>query len=258
VAEGRLGSLVFYLDPALRAALTPHRLQQYSAWELPTLAPGDCETATHKRTGAPSGTFKAWARTDAGCTVGESDESNNTAGHSYTVAGDVWDLEVTAIGASVSGGRVIFLATLCNLGGKRIPGVSAALYYDREAAPGCEGTPDMSAALAALEPGQCVNQSWVRDAARPGTYTAWVVGDSLCTLAEQNEANNAISTRYTVQATTDAQPPDGGDLTGRPRPDSGCSCRVGSHDVPVALVLPPALLLLGLGWLRRLRRATQR
>ena len=41
VAEGRLGSLVFYLAPTLRAGLKADQFQQFSAWELPPLVPGD-------------------------------------------------------------------------------------------------------------------------------------------------------------------------------------------------------------------------
>jgi hypothetical protein len=41
VVEGRLGSLVFYLTPRLRAGLTTERLQQWAAKELPPLQSGD-------------------------------------------------------------------------------------------------------------------------------------------------------------------------------------------------------------------------
>jgi hypothetical protein len=41
IAEGRIGSLVFYLTPRLRAELTVQKLQQLSASELPPPCPGD-------------------------------------------------------------------------------------------------------------------------------------------------------------------------------------------------------------------------
>ena len=41
VAEGRIGSLLFYLDPRLRAGLTADQLQQCPADDLPPLRPGD-------------------------------------------------------------------------------------------------------------------------------------------------------------------------------------------------------------------------
>ncbi len=41
VVEGRIGSLVFYLNPQLRGELTAERLQQWAAKELPPLEPGD-------------------------------------------------------------------------------------------------------------------------------------------------------------------------------------------------------------------------
>ncbi len=41
VAEGRVGSLVFYLDPRLRAGVKPDQFQQLSAERLPPLVPGD-------------------------------------------------------------------------------------------------------------------------------------------------------------------------------------------------------------------------
>jgi hypothetical protein len=41
VFGGRIGSLVFYLDPTLRAKLTDDRLQQLSSEEEPPLRPGD-------------------------------------------------------------------------------------------------------------------------------------------------------------------------------------------------------------------------
>ena len=41
IAEGRLGSLVFYLNHRLRAEIDPNRVQQVTAEELPALVPGD-------------------------------------------------------------------------------------------------------------------------------------------------------------------------------------------------------------------------
>ena len=41
VTEGRIGSLLFYLDPQLRAGLRADQFQQLSANELPQLRPGD-------------------------------------------------------------------------------------------------------------------------------------------------------------------------------------------------------------------------
>jgi hypothetical protein len=41
IVEGRIGSLMFYLSPQLRAGLTADRLQQWAAKELPPLRPGD-------------------------------------------------------------------------------------------------------------------------------------------------------------------------------------------------------------------------
>jgi hypothetical protein len=41
IVEGRIGSLVFYLSPQLRAGLTPENLQQLPANDLPPLCPGD-------------------------------------------------------------------------------------------------------------------------------------------------------------------------------------------------------------------------
>ncbi len=41
VAEGRIGSLVFYLDPRLRASIKADQLQHVPADRLPPLLPGD-------------------------------------------------------------------------------------------------------------------------------------------------------------------------------------------------------------------------
>jgi len=41
IVEGRIGSLVFYLSPQLRAGLRPENLQHWPASELPPLCPGD-------------------------------------------------------------------------------------------------------------------------------------------------------------------------------------------------------------------------
>ena len=41
VAEERIGSLVFYLDPRLRAGLKPDQVEWLSAKEPPPLRPGD-------------------------------------------------------------------------------------------------------------------------------------------------------------------------------------------------------------------------
>jgi 4-amino-4-deoxy-L-arabinose transferase-like glycosyltransferase len=41
LVEGRIGSLVYYLDPEMRRQLTPDRIQQTLAKELPTFRPGD-------------------------------------------------------------------------------------------------------------------------------------------------------------------------------------------------------------------------
>jgi 4-amino-4-deoxy-L-arabinose transferase-like glycosyltransferase len=41
IVEGRIGSLVYYLDPKIRNRLTPDRIQQTLAKELPVFQPGD-------------------------------------------------------------------------------------------------------------------------------------------------------------------------------------------------------------------------
>ncbi len=209
---------------------------------LGALAPGDCETRTHTRSNTPAGSYKAWAFVDAGCAVGEGDETNNTASQGYTVAVDALDLVLVALTAqSAPGGGAVLLATVCNVGSARAGATATALYGQRAAAPaGCSDPPDQKVSLGPLEPGQCVNQSLIRKAA-PGSYKAWVQADGECALSESDESNNVLSVDYTLTPPLPAG--DGGaDGGGEGGGGSGCACGVAGE--PGGGLLGLLLLLL--------------
>jgi subtilase family serine protease len=213
------------------------------------LATGECETANHRRTGVASGSYKAWARADATCAVGESDEGDNTASHSYSVASEVADLALTALRAVGGAGQVAFVATVCNAGRARAPETTTALYYHRADAPaaGCGVAPDLKLKLEALDGGQCVNQTLPHKGVAAGSYRAWVLVDGACALAEADEANNQASVDYAITAA-----PDGGAGDGAAAADGGaggCGCGLAGGE-PAALLL---LLLLAPAAVRRWR-----
>jgi subtilase family serine protease len=218
---------------------------------LASLAPGDCETRTHTRSNTPTGSFKGWAFVDAGCQVGESDETNNAVGHGYTITAEAIDLAVTAFTVTPAGSGALFLATVCNLGSSRSGATVTAFYQNRAAAPAasCGDPPDLKAKLEPLDPGQCVNQSLARKAGPPGSYQAWVQVDGECALAEADESNNGASVSYTL---TPGGPGDAGvdSLGGEGVGGDGCSCQLGAAPGPVGLLglgLGLAILALRLG-----------
>jgi MYXO-CTERM domain-containing protein len=208
---------------------------------LSALAPGDCETRTHSRSNAPTGSFKAWAFVDSGCAIGEGDEANNAVGHSYTIQVGNLDLALLAITASASGPTAVLIATVCNVGGNRTAATTTTLHR-RSTAPAvdCSDSPDLKLSLEPLDPGQCVNQTLTQKAS-PGSYKAWVFVDGTCALPEADETNNQASASFELTPPSDGGVDGSGGGGGG---ESGCSCQTGSDPSTGASLL--LLLLLAL------------
>jgi MYXO-CTERM domain-containing protein len=207
------------------------------------LQPGNCDTHTHKMDAQTTGVYQAWAAADALCVVGESDEDNNSSGHSYKVTAQQADLTVTVVSAEVTADRVVYTATVCNAGGEQAAATQTGIYFDRQSAPTCADKPSQSLKQDPLEAGECANQVWVRTGAPAGSYSAWAMADATCVLGETDETNNALSQDYSVVGGGDGGPTEGGD---------GCSCTlaVAPRGPQAAGLLLAGLLLL---WRRRRR-----
>jgi len=167
-----------------------------------TLAAGACTTQTFTRSSAPFGSFTAHAKVDPKCDISESNETNNTASASYTVAVTYPDLTVSSFTAQASGTTVTYSVTVCNsVGAAAASSFDLGLWYTASAAPSCTSSPDDKKTISGLAPGACATHTFTRTSAPPGTFTSWVLVDATCAVGESNETNNTMSTTYTQSCT---------------------------------------------------------
>jgi subtilase family serine protease len=167
-----------------------------------SLGAGDCTTQTFTRSGAPSGTSKAWVMADSGCDILETSEANNTGSTSYTVGSSYADLAVSTFSASVSGTSVTYSATVCNNGASTSSTFSVNVYADRTSAPSCTSTAiGSSKSVYGLSSGSCTSLTFSRSSVASGSHTDYLLVDSSCSVTEDDESNNSKSTTYTVGST---------------------------------------------------------
>jgi MYXO-CTERM domain-containing protein len=169
---------------------------------ISSLAAGDCVTKTFTRTATPTGTYTGWARVDSGCSVTESNETNNNGSAKYTIGPQLPDLTVT-VTTSVNGGTVTFTANVCNLGGATTSTIYLDIYYNRVSAAGCGVYGDDFTTISGLAAGACVQKTFTRLNTPTGGYLGWAQVDSECTVTETDETNNSASSAYSVGSQAD-------------------------------------------------------
>lgn len=164
------------------------------------LSSGSCVTRTFTRTGASSGTFRAWARADADCEVSETNESNNNRYDNYTVGGSAPDLYVKSFSTSTSGTTVTYSATVCNGGGSTSRAFDLEFYYDSTSTPGCSTIQNRTFRFSSgLSRGSCSTKTFSRSGVSTGTYIGWARVDADCEVTESNELNNNKASVYSVK-----------------------------------------------------------
>jgi subtilase family serine protease len=147
------------------------------------------------------GTYTAWSFVDAGCSVAETNETNNIASRSYTARGP--DLVVTAATVTTTnptpGALSTLTVTVRNLGSLTATNFFVDSWFSRDTAPGCGETGDRTEFIASLPPnGSATFRYLFNRPSLTGSYTAWAFADSGCTVAEMSEANNQVSHVYHV------------------------------------------------------------
>ena len=155
-----------------------------------------CAVRTVTRTGTKDGTYKAWAMADANCHVAELNETNNSTWLQYKV--ETPDLYISAFTASVTGKQATFSAKVCNKGKDITKSFTLGIYHGILFKPGCSGKPTSSLTIAGLKKGACETKTYTRGGLPDGSYTAWLMADSGCAVAEASETNNAQSVNYAV------------------------------------------------------------
>ena len=171
-------------------------------WTQLGLGAGKCVTKNYTRAKASAGSYTAWVAVDADCKISETNENNNQASYKYSVSGSVLkpDLYIHSFTASVSG--------TTDLGQK----------------PGCSSKYDFKWSVKGLVAGKCATVTHTRKATPNGSYVAWVLGDSSCSVSEGDETNNSYASVYKValQPDTGVVLPDSGpqpDMPPPPPPD---------------------------------------
>jgi MYXO-CTERM domain-containing protein len=178
---------------------------------------GGCVNVSYTRNGVAPGTYNGWGFADSSCAIGEYNENNNTASGQYTVVPPAQpNLIATVLDVTAVGSTVTYQATICNQGAAAAAASTVGLWYNRGTAPNCLDAPDANASVGALAVGGCETKTWTQNNVGPGTYTAWALADTSCTVAESNESDNTTSKQYTVQAL----PPDAGVPDVLPAPDT--------------------------------------
>ncbi len=157
---------------------------------------GSCTDYTFKRQKVPIGKYTAWAMVDGDCQVMEQDETNQTASSTYEIKKP--DLHVGGFSATVKDRTVTYEVKVCNKGTTALNMYSVEVFHDRSGAPACNHAPDVKAMHQGLGAGQCQIQTLTRKDTPPGKYTAWVLLDGDCLIAEQDETNQTASAGYAV------------------------------------------------------------
>ncbi len=160
------------------------------------LGAGKCVTRTFTRSGAPPGTFTAYAFADGDCDLNESGVLNNTGWAGYTVARP--DLVVSTLTAKVAGQQVTLAAAVCNKGSSALKQFSLKLFWNRTSAPGCGSSADQQVLIKGLAAGKCGVHTFSLASAPYGGFTAWAMADGACAVTESSELNNTKQATYSV------------------------------------------------------------
>ncbi|MCZ6690815.1 MAG: hypothetical protein O7H41_14580 [Planctomycetota bacterium] len=162
------------------------------------LAAGAGTTVIFTRAGAPAGTFTSWAQVDTQDAIGESNETNNTAGPEVVMVGIAADLVILSFAASVAGTTVTYTMDVFNQGGTAAGPFDVDVYYDLPGAPSSGAPGDNSTSVSSLAPSASVPLVFTRTGTPVGTYDSWIQVDTLNAVVESNEANNVTGPEIVV------------------------------------------------------------
>lgn len=161
------------------------------------LAPG--ESATYELQWAPAdvGSWRSWVELDALNQIAESDEKNNADGplqvEVVPVSGP--DIAIDAFAAQVTGNDVVYVAAVTNTGDAPTGAFDVDVVYDLATAPPFGERGDDFRTVEQLLPGESATVSFPLDGAAGGSYTSWLVADTLRAVDETSEGNNIAGPR---------------------------------------------------------------
>jgi hypothetical protein len=143
---------------------------------------------------------------DGPAAIAESDETNNVAGPAASTVQPPAqpDLTIKSFNATVSGTSVDYAIEVCNVGGAAALLFRVDLYYNRLLAPGPLQVGDQNAFILSLGAGACQVVKRSHQNAPVAIYSSWAFCDTLGTVQELSEANNAAGPKVV----TVAAPPD--------------------------------------------------
>ena len=164
------------------------------------LEPNDCEEVKASAGGLPPGSYRSWLLVDATGVVVESNEDNNVVGpRTFVVPPDRRrpDLRINSFSASGSTRRIAYSVTVCNVGQTSSPATTVGIYYNRNAPPPPNTTPNRALSIPALIPGACTTRGLTATNLAPGLYRSWAYVDYRQQIPESNENNNITGPRTT-------------------------------------------------------------
>lgn len=174
--------------------------------KAPALAAGDCTSFQLQRINAPSGTTQSWVQVDGPAAIAESDEANNVAGPATSTVQPPAqpDLTIKTFTATANGTTIDYAIEVCNVGGAGAVLFRVDLYYNRLLAPGPLQIGDQSTFILSLAAGACQTVKRSYPNAPVAIYSSWAFCDTLGTVQELSETNNAAGPKVV----TVAAPPD--------------------------------------------------
>lgn len=177
------------------------------------LAPGATQSVKLFWPIATVGSHNAWAMVDSANAIVESNENNNVAGPEgstvVTIAGP--DLLITEFNVDVADNTVIYTGFVKNVGDQATGSFDVDLIRDSASDPTWAGHGDQFKTLPGLNPGASVSVSFTWNDAPDGTYTSWMMADTLNSVAESSESNNVSGPKpFTVGGSDPIEDPVGG------------------------------------------------
>lgn len=160
------------------------------------LEPG--ASATYELVWAPAdvGTWRSWVVLDALNQIAEADEKNNADGPLPVVVVPVSgpDVAIEAFAAKVTGNEVVYIATVRNAGDAPTGPFDVDVVYDLPQAPPLGERGDDFRSVEQLLPGEEATLSFPLDAPG-GSYSSWLLADTLRQVDETSEGNNVAGPR---------------------------------------------------------------
>jgi len=143
------------------------------------------------------------------------------------------DVRITSVYATVTGDTVTWTVDIENQGGTAATGIWVDAWLDRSSSPSAPTAGDSYAVVSLLEPGEQRDVEIEMPGVAEGTYSSWVLADSLAAIHEGSEGESNNSWGPETLSVGDFGPGDDG-LEGEctPTNESGCLDLDASGDQP--------------------------